>query len=93
MACYIITYDLLKKKDENRSDDYKKLADEIKAYKTWAKITESCWAIVSEDSTTSVRDRIKLLLKKGDRLFVAKSSGIAAWSNVICSSEWLKERL
>jgi hypothetical protein len=60
---------------------------------TWAKITESCWAVVYEGKSTEIRDNLKKDLGKGDRLFVIKSSGIAAWSNTICKSEWLKDNL
>ncbi len=89
MSCYLITYDL----KSGSSSDYTDLHEQIKSYGTWAKITESCWAVLSDKKSSEVRDHLKGYLDSGDRLFVAKSSGIAAWSNVICKSEWLKENL
>lgn len=89
MNCYLITYDL----KGGSSSDYSELYKQIKSYGTWAKITESCWAVLSDKKSSEVRDHIKGYLKSGDRLFVAQSSGIASWSNVICKSEWLKENL
>jgi hypothetical protein len=75
------------------SDDYQSLYEVIKSYGTWAHITESTWAIVTTESSTDVRAKLGQELKSGDRLFVIKSSGIAAWRNVICKNEWLKENL
>jgi hypothetical protein len=66
MSCLIITYDLLAKSGISRSDDYEALRNEIKSYKTWAKITESCYAIVTTKKTTEVRDHLKSVLKKGE---------------------------
>ncbi len=93
MSCYIITYDLVSGPSESRRADYDAIKELIKSYGTWAKITESCYAIVSEKKASEVRDHIKTVLRSSDRLFVLKSSGIAAWSNVICRSTWLKEKL
>ena len=87
MVCYIISYDMVE------NGDYTSLIDAIKAYGTWAHITESTWAIVTEKSHTDVRDDIGLYLPKGSRLFVVKSGTAAAWRNVICRHQWLKENL
>lgn len=89
MSCYIISYDL----NNSDSGDYQSLYEAIKAYGTWAHITESTWAIVTTESCTEVRDKLGQKLKPRDRLFVVKSSGIAAWKRVICKNEWLKENL
>lgn len=88
MACYIISYDLLAP-----GRDYKSLNAAIKSYGTWAKITESLWAVVTEDKATAIRDKLSAHLDPNDRLFVVKSGTEAAWRKVICRSEWLKEHL
>lgn len=93
MSCYIISYDLSQKNGENRNDDYKKIREAIETYGIWAKITESCYAVVSDKKSTEVRDHLKSFLNTSDRIFVVKSAGIAAWSNTICKSEWLKKNL
>ena len=84
---FIISYDV------PEGTDYTQLYDAIKSYGTWAKITESTWAIMTEDRAKEVRDYLINLLPSGSRLFVIKSGSIAAWRNVICSNEWLKKNL
>ncbi len=86
---FIISYDL----KEGSAEDYTNLYEAIKEYGTWAHITESTWAIVTEDTAKSVRDDLKELMPKGSGLFVVKSASVAAWSNVQCSSDWLKKHL
>lgn len=87
MPCYIISYDI------DAKSDYATLHAAIKSYKTWAKITESTWAVVSSQSAVDIRNHLFGLLKEGDRLFVVKSGVEAAWQNTICKSEWLKSYL
>ena len=65
----------------------------LKDYGVWARITEHTWAIVTEDKTSEVRDKLIALLPSTSRLMVLKSANIASWRNVICSSEWLKKNL
>lgn len=84
---YIISYDVAK------GGDYAELIAAIKGYKTWAHITESTWAIVTNDTHTQIRNNLARYLPKGSRLFVVRSGAIAAWRNVLCSNEWLKKNL
>lgn len=85
--CYIISYDMAEGGDDNA------LYDAIKDYGTWAHITESTWAVVTECSAKDVRDDLDTYLPEGSRLFVVKSGIEAAWRNVICSNEWPKRNL
>ena len=78
MACYIVTYDLV----EAEGGDYEELIAAIKAYGTWAHITESTWAIVSDDRAKDVRDHLLTYVPDGSRMFVLKSGSAAAWRNV-----------
>lgn len=87
MKCYIITYDLV------NQGNYTKLHSLLKDYGTWAKITESTWAVVTKQSAKEVRANLRNVLDYDDRLFVIKSGGEAAWKNVICKNEWLKKHL
>lgn len=87
MPCYIISYDLQK------HGDYESLYKAIKAYGTWARITDSTWAVVTEETATQVRDYLAQYLHSDDRLFVVKSGVAAAWRNVRCKNEWLKKNL
>nr|MBC7613926.1 CRISPR-associated protein Cas2 [Pseudopedobacter sp.] len=86
---FIISYDVTK----GYSFDYKQISDYFKAYGTWAKITESTWAIVTDKKATEVRDEIVSLLPVDSRVFVIKSGTIGAWRNTIGRSEWLKKHL
>lgn len=87
MATYIISYDLRK----NRN--YDGLYGAIKSYGTWAKITESTWAIKTSSTAVQVRDHLGSVTDKDDRIFVVKSGVEAAWRNAIAKNEWLKEHL
>ena len=87
MKCYIISYDLRNERD------YESLYDAIQSYGTWAKITESTWAIVTDKSAKNVRDHLLTTMDGDDRLFVVKSGVEAAWQNSICKNEWLKGNL
>jgi hypothetical protein len=84
---FIISYDLA------GNGDYNALIEEIKSYRTWAHLTESTWAIVTDKTSKEIRDQLKDYLSEGSRLIVIKSAHIAAWLNVICSNEWIKNNL
>lgn len=88
MASKIITYDLCSP-GRNYDDLYKA----IKAYGTWAHITESTWFVKTDDSCTQIRDNLLSHIDSNDRLFVGELTGTAAWHNVICKNEFLKENL
>ena len=85
--CYIVSYDLVE------GGDYKALHEAIQDYEAWAHITESTWAVVTEDSAQVIRDHLSGHLPNGSRLFVVSSGVEAAWRNVSCRSEWLKRSL
>ena len=87
MPAYIISYDLRKQRN------YDALYEAIKSYGTWAKITESTWAIVTSSSAVQIRDHLSSVVDNDDRLFVIKSGVEAAWKNAICKTEWLKGNL
>ena len=88
MACYIVTYDL-----RVPGRDYKPVYEFLKSHGTWAKITESAWAIVTTKSAKTIRDELKALVDSNDRIFVVKSGVEAAWSNSIGKNEWFKKHL
>lgn len=88
LACYLISYDLV-----GPDRNYDALIKEIKSYGTWAHITESFWAVVTEAKAKEIRANLKTHLDDNDRLVIIKSGTEAAWSNVICRNEWLKKNL
>jgi len=87
MNCYIITYDL------RFGGNYTALHNVIKAYGTWAKITESTWAVVSRQTAGQIRDNLLGYMDNNDRLFVIKSGGEAAWMRILSSKEWLQKHI
>lgn len=87
MASFIISYDL------PDGSDYQPIIDRIKQYGTWAHVTLSTWAIVTEDSATIIRDTLGALIPEGGRLMVVKSSNTAAWKNVLCTNDWLQKNI
>ena len=65
----------------------------LKSHGTWAKLTNSTWAVVTTKSASEIRDELLALAHPGDRLFVVRSGAIAAWSNVHARNDWLKKHL
>lgn len=88
MTSKIISYDLCAP-----GRNYDNLYKAIKAYGTWAHITESTWFVKTSDSPVQIRDNLLSYIDSNDRLFVGELTGAAAWSNVICKNEYLKENL
>lgn len=88
MKSVIVTYDL-----RAPGRDYSSLYDKFKAYPAWAKITESTWLLKTDKSCVDVRNDIDSALDSNDRIFVTESTGVGAWRNVICESDFLKKNL
>lgn len=87
MNTHIISYDL------PDGSSYQPLIDRIKKYGTWAHITLSTWAVVTDDSVTDVRDSLKPFIPEGGRLMVVQSAHLAAWNNTLCTSDWLQKNI
>lgn len=73
--------------------DYNSLINHIKEYRYWAHVTESTWAILTTKTVVEIRDDLKKYLTDESRLIVVESANIAAWSNTICSNDWLKKNI
>lgn len=84
----IITYDLCKS-----GKNYNDLYEYLKAFSKWAHITESVWFVSSTKSCVEIRDEIMKIIDSDDRLFVGELNSVAAWNNVMCKNEYLKENL
>lgn len=84
----IITYDLCAP-----GKNYDALYEKIKAYGVWARICESVWFVKTPDSVVTVHNNLSAAIDKNDRLFVAELTGAAAWRNVLCDSDYLKNNL
>jgi hypothetical protein len=87
LPCFVISYDL------PEGSDYDELINAIKSYGTWAHITKSTWAVVTNKNASSVRDHLERFIPEGSTIFVVRSGVESAWRNVICRNGWLKEHL
>lgn len=90
MSSYLIAYDI---REPSAPEMHEKLQEALKSYGPWAHITESCWVVVSDKKAAEIRDHLEQYLRSKDRLFVLQSAKVAAWRNVICPDEWLKENI
>lgn len=88
MPCYIVTYEL---KQPRR--DYIEFISAIKSYHDWAQLLDSTWAVVTDDSAVEVRDHLWALVDPDDGLFVIESGKDAAWQDVRCENQWLRDHL
>ncbi len=87
MARYIITYDL-----SAPGRNYDTLYERIKAYGSWAHITESSWAIVTAATTAQVRDYLSEVLDESDKLLVGPLGRGASWLGLPKEvTDWLQE--
>ena len=88
MPCYIVTYEL---KQPRRQ--YQNFINAIKSYDDWAQILDSTWAIVTDDAAVDVRDVLWELVDPDDGLFIVESGRDAAWQDVRCDNQWLRDHL
>lgn len=84
----IITYDLCAP-----GRNYDNLISKIKDYGICVRICESTWFISTQDSCVDVRNNLQSALDVNDRIFVAELTGTAAWHNVLCDNNYLKNNL
>lgn len=87
MTCYIITFEVPKKEHKTP------ILDVIKQYEINAQISETTWAVVTDEEATDIRDKLKQAITPKDRIFVIKSGAEAGWANVICEKSWLHKYL
>jgi hypothetical protein len=89
MPVYMVGYDL-----NNPGKDYGELIAAIKGYGTWWHHLDSTWLIVTEQTTTEVRDYVKQFMDQNDELLVTKLSGAWATANIPKSgNDWLQKNM
>lgn len=90
MACYIVTFTIANIEKRNQ------LKEHLRAnYSGVCPIHENCWAILTEQKSAEVRDKLMQLIEPSDRLFIIKSGLEAAWNGTYGTknADWLKENL
>lgn len=88
MDCFFISYDLCKPKQ-----DYEKLIDKIKSFSKIVRVNKSCYLVQTTKQSVDIRDMLRPYIDSNDRLFVAKLTGQAAWSNCIDNNDHIKDCL
>lgn len=88
MDSFIVSYDL-----NNSGKNYDDLIKKIKTYSKWANVNKSVWFLKSDKSCADIADDLLTTMDSDDSIFVAKLTGAAAWSNVICSGQHLKDNI
>lgn len=86
---YIISYDL-----SQPGQNYEELLKRIKSYSGWARLGGSAYVIITDKTHIEIRNNLKVVLDKNDKLFVSKISTPAAWyglGNEV--SNWLIDKL
>jgi hypothetical protein len=87
MATYIVTYDL------NNETRRPPIVQAIKAYKTWARLSESSYAIVTDNSPSQVYAYLKQHLDGDDQLYVIALHKPYAGQGSQEVNTWLEQHL
>jgi hypothetical protein len=83
----IISYDLV-----SPEKNYEKLLKLIKAYPSWAKLGGSSYLIYTASTPVQVRDRLKRVLNRSDKLYVGVAPAPSAWMGMPEGvSKWIRE--
>ncbi len=88
MTSKIISYDL-----RAPGRNYDKVFEIIRSYKVFGKLTESTWFVKTDETCVQLRDKLLKHMDNNDRIFVAELTGVAAWQNAICGTDYLKKHL
>ncbi len=89
LKCYIVTFDV--SSDAVRA----RVHERLKAYGRYCPIHKHCWAILTDQPPTEIRDNLAAVAGPADRIFVIRSGTAAAWRNSYGpkNSDWLKKNL
>lgn len=89
MTTYIVTFEV---SDASKKSDLK---GKLKQYGGYCAIHDNCWAIVSDQNPSKIRDSLSEFLSDADRMFIIRSGTSAAWINSYGKQydEWLKDKL
>jgi hypothetical protein len=88
MATYVVTYDL--NDEDNRPNITKHLKD---GYGTWAKLSESSYAISTTDEPSTVYDYMLPMLDSNDALYVITLKRPYFGQGSEAVNDWLSDEL
>ncbi|MER8797203.1 hypothetical protein NKH75_23920 [Mesorhizobium sp. M0984] len=87
MSPYIVTYDL------NKETVRPKIVDEVKASAGWARLSESSYAISTNETVTQVYERFKKHLDGNDNFYVISLRRPYAGQGKKDVNNWLEKHL
>lgn len=88
MAALLVTYDLNKP-----GKDYNDLLKTIKSYDAWARLSESSYAISTDQSPQQVFDKLKQFIDQNDNLYVINLKKPYAGFGPKDVNQWLENNL
>ena len=86
---YIVSYDL-----GQPQRDYEDLRKKIQSYGIWAKPLESLWLIKTNETASSIMEKLKTSIDKDDKLLIIEVKN--HWSGLHLSDEvvkWMKNEI
>ena len=86
--CYIVLLDLCQP-DWN----YELLNKKMKSFKSWGRLTESAWAVVTPMDAIEIRDALMRYMAPNDRILVVLSGKSAAWNKLFAPNDWVRKML
>lgn len=89
MKSYLITYDLIKRKN------YPELYEALKKFKTYWHCLDSVWIVKSDSTASEIRDYLLPHIDNDDKLIVVGLTGEGSWTQSFseeCQS-WLRNNL
>ncbi|NBG94094.1 hypothetical protein [Pseudomonas sp. 9.1(2019)] len=84
MSSYIVCY-------EGDKVETAKIEKALDVYNVKAQITSNVWIVVTEDGAADVRGNISKNFS--GRIAVFKTDRAAAWRNIMCDGQWIKDNL
>ncbi|MCB4825522.1 hypothetical protein [Roseicella aerolata] len=87
MATYLVTYDL--KREVVRP----KIVDAIKRWGAWAKLSESSYAIATQQTPQAVYQALSHLLDDNDQLYVITLTKPYSGQGPVQVNDWLENKL
>jgi hypothetical protein len=73
--------------------DKSSLEQHLRTYEKWGIVTENTWIVKTSFNPRQIHDQVKKFLPSNSRLLVIKVQKNAAWSNVLCPSDWINDNL
>lgn len=89
MPAFVVSYDLIR-----QGQNYTCLIDRLKGYGTHWHMQQSVWIVVTNQTSSQIRDHLMPCLDSNDKLFVCQLHRDGAWVGYTDAvSQWLNHHL